>query len=297
MTSLVLALPGNEEAAVEISRRTGSESGRVAVRRFPDGETSFRLLSDPRDRPVVLVCTLDRPDEKMLPLLFAAATARDLGARSVGLVAPYLAYLRQDRRFQPGEAVTSALFAQLLSGAMDWLVTVDPHLHRYHGLEEIYSIPAWVVHAAPLLSSWIKANVREPVVLGPDAESAQWAEEVARGAGAPVAILEKTRRGDRDVEVSVPDSGPWRERTPVLVDDIISTGRTMIAAVRALRLAGCPPPVCLGVHAVFAPGAHEELLESGASRVVTANTIRHPSNDVSVDGLLAQEVTSLEVDS
>jgi hypothetical protein len=83
-----------------------------------------------KDRDIVLVCTLNDPDSKTLALLFAARNAKELGARSVGLVAPYLGYMRQDRRFREGEAITSAHFAALVSSSFDWLVTVDPHLHR-----------------------------------------------------------------------------------------------------------------------------------------------------------------------
>jgi phosphoribosylpyrophosphate synthetase len=86
----------------------------------------FHLTS----RTVVLACSLARPDEKTLPLLFAADAARDLGAAKVLLAAPCLAYLRQDRRFHAGEAVTSRSYAALLSRAFDALVTADPHLHR-----------------------------------------------------------------------------------------------------------------------------------------------------------------------
>ena len=107
----------------------------------------------------------------------------------VGLVAPYLAYMRQDRRFKPGEAVTSREVAQLLSGAFDWLVTVDPHLHRYTSLAEIYRIPTHVTHAAPLISQWIKANVPRALVIGPDSESEQWVSAVASEAGAPFTVL------------------------------------------------------------------------------------------------------------
>ena len=168
----------------------------------------------------------------MLPLLFAAATARELGASRVGLVAPYLAYMRQDRRFKPGEAVTSRQVARLLSDAFDWLVTVDPHLHRYSSLADIYSIPTHVVHAAPLIAEWIKANVTNPLIIGPDSESEQWVAAVASDVGAPYSVLEKVRHGDRDVEIRLKDLEQWKGRTPVLVDDIISTGRTMIEAVR-----------------------------------------------------------------
>ena len=117
--------------------------------------------------------------------------------------------------------------------------------------------------------------------------------EVARGAGAPWLVLEKVRRGDRDVSVSIPDPGSLHGRTPVLLDDIISTARTMMAAARHLAGHGIARPVCVGVHAVFAGAAHAELLAAGAGRIVTANTIRHPSNAIDVSGPLAEAVRNL----
>jgi ribose-phosphate pyrophosphokinase len=241
---LVIAMPGNEAMAQTLAGLLRSEIGEVELRAFPDGETYLRFVSDLSGRMLMIVCTLDRPNEKILPLLFAAAAARELGARQVGLVAPYLAYMRQDRRFKPGEAVTSRQVAQLLSKAFDWLVTVDPHLHRYGSLAEIYGIPTRVVHAAPLISQWIGVHVTKPVVIGPDSESEQWVSAVAKDAGAPYSILEKTRRGDRNVEISDRSLRDLEERTPVLVDDIISTGRTMIEAVRLIVKRGGTPPFC-----------------------------------------------------
>lgn len=286
MNAVVLALPGNETLAEGLAARLGAELGRVRLHRFPDGETYVRVETPLRGRDVALVCTLPRPDEKLIPLLFLAATVRDLGAARVGLIAPYLAYMRQDRRFREGEGVTSAYFARVLSSAVDWIVTVDPHLHRRTSLDEIYSIPSEVVHAAPYISAWVRDTVRRPVFVGPDEESAQWVREVADGAGAPFIVSRKTRRGDRDVEVTVPDVERWREYTPVLVDDIISTARTMIVTVRQLIAARLSAPVCVGVHAVFAPGAFEELRSSGASVIATCNTISHVCNAIDLTDAL-----------
>jgi ribose-phosphate pyrophosphokinase len=234
----------------------------------------------------VIACTLDHPDEKLLPLLFLADAARELGATAVGLVAPYLAYLRQDRRFREGEAVASRTFAAVLSGHLDWLVTVDPHLHRYSSLAEIYNVPATVVHAAPALADWITANVERPLVVGPDEESRQWVQDVAGRIGAPCVVLAKTRRGDRQVEVSVPDVGGHRDRTPIVIDDIVSSARTMVEAVGQLRAAGLGPPVCIGVHAVLAPGAEQAVLEAGARALVTTTTVRHPTNAIDIASLI-----------
>ena len=294
MKPLFLALPENDTLARTLAWECGGESGRLTLRRFPDGETYVRIESPVSGRAIVIVCTLHRPDEKILPLLFLAQTAADLGAVEIGLVAPYLAYMRQDRRFTEGEGVTSKYFARLLSTSVDWLVTVDPHLHRRSALDEIYDIPNIVVYAAPHVSGWIRTNVERPVLIGPDSESAQWVSAVAERAAAPYLVLEKIRRGDRAVEVSIPDVERWRDHTPVLVDDIISTAWTMIATVGHLKRAGLVAPICVGVHGVFAQGAYQELLDAGVARVVTCNTIPHPSNAIDLTAALADGIRSLQ---
>jgi len=291
--SLLFALPGNEAMAAALSEAAGADLGALDIHRFPDEETHLRFESDLRGRRAIFVCTLDRPDAKYLPLVFAAATARELGAERVGLVAPYLCYMRQDKRFTEGEAVSARLFASEISRHFDWLVTVDPHLHRLNALSAIYKIPARAVHAAPLISEWIEREIETPVVIGPDAESAQWAAEVAEDAHAPFAILEKTRRGDREVRVHLPDAARFAGHTAVLVDDIISTGRTMAETVSHLRAAGLDAPVCIGVHGVFAAGALEGLKKAGAGTIVTTNTIAHPTNAIDVTGLIAQSMRTM----
>jgi len=279
---IVFALPGNAPAAAALCSALAATAGAAVVRRFPDGESYVRLETEVRGRAVVLVCTLDRPDDKLVPLMLLAAAARDNGAASVGLVAPYLAYMRQDKQFHPGETVSARHVAGWLSGAFDWLVTVDPHLHRIARLEEVYSIPGSVVHAADSIAAWLRARGEKTVLIGPDEESAQWVADVAQRAQRPFIVLEKTRRGDRDVSVSVPDVARWRDHVPVLVDDIISTARTMIETVRQVRAAGLQAPWCIGVHAVFAQDAYADLQAAGAGKVVTCDTIVHPSNDIAV---------------
>ncbi len=253
----------------------------------------MRLGADVTDRTVVIVASLAQPDAKALPLLFAADAARDLGATRVLLAAPYLAYLRQDRRFNAGEAITSRTFAALVSTVFDAVATVDPHLHRYHSLGEIYRVPTRVVQSAPAIAAWIAANVDRPVLIGPDAESEQWVREVARGADAPFIVLQKIRRGDKDVEVSLPGTSALAGRQPVLIDDIVSSARTMIQAVANVRRVGLPPPVCIGVHALFCADAYDALLAAGPQRVLTCDTVPHASNAISVVPLLAAAVHDL----
>lgn len=253
---------------------------------YPDGESRFRLLDDVAGQRIVLLGNLHHPDRHALPLILLAETLRDLGAKEIILLAPYLSYMRQDKRFRDGEGITSRYFAKLLSGYFDGLITIDPHLHRYASLDEIYSIKSRVLHAAPVLADWVAREVDKPLLIGPDAESEQWVSQVAKGADAPFVVAEKIRHGDRSVEVHLPALSQWRDHTPVLVDDIISSGRTMIEAARALQAAGMPPAICVGVHAVFSDEDYHAL-QTKVAEVVTTDAIPHESNRISVAGLLA----------
>lgn len=283
---LLLPMPGNEALAANLARLGGHRLGRIETRRFPDGESYLRLLDDVVGLDVELVASLARPDAGFLALIFAADAARDLGAASVGLIAPYLAYMRQDSRFKPGEAISSRSFARLLSSSFDRLLTIDPHLHRYPALAALYTMPAQALQAAPLLADWIAAEVTAPLLVGPDAESEQWVAAVAARAGAPHMVLQKVRHGDRNVEITMPDLSAWRGHQPVLVDDIASSGRTLIEAAQLLTRQGLPRPVCAVVHALFAEDAYAQL-QVAASRIVSCDTVRHPSNAIPVAALLA----------
>lgn len=286
---LIIALPGNEPLAKDLAGAIGGEIGQIETREFPDGETYLRFVTNPAARSLVIVCTLAYPNNKILSLLFAAAAAREIGASKVGLVSPYLAYMRQDRRFKFGEAVTSQEVARLLSDAFDWMITVDPHLHRYESLAEIYSIPARVVHAASLISQWIKRNVSKPIIVGPDSESEQWVSKVANEIDAPFTILEKIRQGDRKVEIRIKNADRLNLHTPVLVDDIISTGRTMIEATRLIVANGFSAPFCVAVHGIFADKA-DEILSSSGAHVVTTNSVPHKTNEIDITNLLSGHI-------
>lgn len=287
---LVLPLPGSEAFSARLAGAGGFELGGLEFRRFPDGERYLRIDVDPKGRPVDIVCA--NADEHFLTLAFVADALRDLGASEVTLVAPYLGYMRQDARFRPGEAVTSRTFARLVSCIVDRLITVDPHLHRFSHLDELYEIPCVALRAAPLISEWIAREVANPLIIGPDAESEQWAAEIASRCGVPYALLSKTRQGDRDVQIAMPDLGLHAGRQPVLIDDIASSGRTLIAASTELRKQGFPAPVCVVVHAIFGADAFSKA-SAGALRIASTDTVAHASNTISVAPLIAHALALL----
>lgn len=287
---VLFSIPGNELLCHSLTELLHIEQGEAIIRHFPDGETYVKVISNVYEKEAIIVCSLHHPDNKILPLYFLAKTLKEFRASSVTLVAPYLAYMRQDKRFSDGECISSNLFAELISGFVDKLITIDPHLHRRTSLNEIYSIHTSVLHASLLISKWIKENIDKPVLIGPDSESEQWVSEVALNAGAPYIILEKIRKGDRNVQVSVPQVKKYQSHVPVLVDDIISTAHTMIETIGHLKKAGMNPPVCIGIHPVMASRAYDKLIKAGADKIVTCNSITHPSNGIRVDELIADEI-------
>lgn len=290
MSALLFELSAAPGLAAALTAELNAEVGILSRRQFPDGETYLRFDTPVSGRDVILLCTLDRPDPKLAPLLFAAAAARGQGAKSVGLVAPYLAYMRQDKQFHPGEAVTSRTFARILSESVDWLVTVDPHLHRYRDLGAVYSIPAAAVSATEAIAAWVRANVDDPVIVGPDEESSQWADRIASLAGAKSIVLTKQRSGDYSVAIDGAALDHLRRGTPVIVDDIASSGRTIIETVRLLAEHGRASSVCAVVHPIFAGDSFRRLMEAGAGKIVSTNAVAHETNAIDISQPLAEAV-------
>lgn len=293
-------LPAAQNLVAILSARLTAEAvtlGNLTLRHFPDGETYLNILSAVEQQDIVVLCQLHQPNEKIIDLMLFAETAKQQGAKSICLLAPYLAYMRQDKKFQAGESITSRHVAAWLSERFDSIITIDPHLHRYHDLSEIYTIPNRVMHATDLIADYIRHNIVKPLVIGPDSESEQWANAVARRAGCDAIVLNKIRRGDRDVEVSLPKLEHYPDHQPILIDDIISTGKTMIeAAENIVNLKG-KAPICIGVHGVFSAGALAEMQAANIAQIITCNTIAHSTNAIDVTGLLAEAIIAIRNES
>jgi ribose-phosphate pyrophosphokinase len=290
---LVVAFPGNESLAAALCNRVEGTLAPLEMRRFPDGESYLRLDASCAGCTIVVACSLERPDDKLVRLGLLAAHLREQGARNCILVAPYLAYLRQDRAFHAGECVSARHVLAAMSSLFDGLVTVDPHLHRIEDLQAAMGIPVRVVHAAPQVGAWIRNEVPGALVIGPDEESRQWVAAAARVAGVPFAVLDKQRLGDRQVEITLPYGLQLAGRTPVIVDDIVSSASTMIAATQAMSRLATAAPVCVAVHAIFSGDAIGDLERAGAARIVSVNTIAHPTNRIDVAPAIGAAVADL----
>jgi ribose-phosphate pyrophosphokinase len=271
-----------------LAHAVGAALGRavaeVEVHRFPDGESRVRVRARAGE-PAVLVRSLHDPNAKLVEVLLAADALRRAGAGPLTLVAPYLGYMRQDAAFAPGEPVSQRVIGRVLGEAFERVLCVEAHLHRVKALADVFPCDAASLPAAPALAAWL-GGAGAPLLVGPDEESEPWVSELAERAGLRACAAAKRRRGDREVEISLPTLGRGAEHA-VMVDDIVSTGATLAALARALAAAGVRRVEALVVHAVFAPGAEQALAAAGVARVATTDTIAHPTNQLSVAPLLA----------
>lgn len=289
-TRLLLCFDDEQTSGARIANAAGMTLARVERHQFPDGEIRLRL-PDVLPERVVVLRTLDHPNEKLLELLLLARTARQLGARHLTLVAPYLAYMRQDVAFAPGEAVSQRIVGRFLADLFDAVITVDPHLHRVATLQEAVPVPdAIVLSGAPLLSDLVAGRRQRPLLVGPDEESAQWIAQAAARHGFDHAVCRKVRHGDRDVEIALPEINA-AGRAVVLLDDIASSGHTLAHATRLLLAAGAASVDVAVTHALFAGDALQVILDAGVGEVWSTDCIAHPSNAVSMAPLIAAALT------
>jgi len=275
---------GNQAFAKELCKATDWPGFLIETHQFPDGESLIRVHPKPGRKAFVL-CSLDNPNEKIFETLCAADALRRAGAKRVGLIVPYLAYLRQDKVFHEGEPISQRVIAKVLGESFDEVVTLEAHLHRIRKLSEVFPCKAVSISAAPAIAQWVRKNVPKALLVGPDEESEPWIRAISRLSNLPYVVGQKTRVGDRRVRISFPDA--IEETTAIIVDDIASSGVTIAVAAKALAKCGVDEIHCAIVHPIFERGALRRIQSAGVVELVSGNTIVHGSNAMSMSGLIA----------
>nr|WP_275588107.1 phosphoribosyltransferase family protein [Oceanisphaera litoralis] len=153
-------------------------------------------------------------------------------------------------------------------------------------MAEIYTVPSTVVQAAPLLASWLGERQEPLLLVGPDAESEQWVAQIAARSGHDYVVGSKVRSGDRQVAVRLPDLSAWRRHTAVIIDDVISSGQTVLRCLQALHAQGLNKVDCAAIHGLFADHIEQQLTNNGLRRLITTNAIAHSSNAIDLSPLL-----------
>jgi len=273
--------------AAAFARVVGAEYRDIVVHVFPDGESRVTVPGHAR-RPAIYR-SFDRPNDKLIEVLFAASVLSKVGASQIALVAPYLPYMRQDISFHEGEAVSQKIVAGLLAQSFDWFVSVDPHLHRVLSLDAVFGKPALALTAAGIMGRHFKERVvANAVVVGPDIESGPLVAAFAEACGAPHVTALKERHGDRDVVISLPKQADMAGRSVAIVDDVISSGATIQALAGLLKAAGAESIDVYVTHALFDGAAAQMMTRAGVSRIFSSDSIVHESNAIPLAPILAE---------
>jgi ribose-phosphate pyrophosphokinase len=289
---MIITTCGNSVAiAKKLAKRLKAKYSPLTMTSFPDGDIYMKYNTPVKGKKVVIVQSFQPcSDASLFHLVFAAETAKQLGAKKVILVAPYLAYMRQDKRFNAGECISSKVMAKLINNSFDKLITIDPHIHRYKSLKDIFTIPAKNLTANKLIADYVGKNFNNEVILGPDWESYQWAEEIAKSIHVDCTVLEKKRYSSRKVAVKMIKPIPIKGKNVIIVDDIISTGHTIAEAAKEAKKMGAKSVIAIGVHGLFVENGIDKLRKAGVDKIVTTNCIEHKTNKIDVTELLYKEV-------
>ena len=287
MKTVVFGGEGSEKFARTLARRIRAKYAEPVVTFFPDGELKMKIPEDVKRKHAVFVYSFHpNPNKILIEALFALGAAKQLKARKITLVLPYMGFLRQDKMFHRGEAMSNRIVANLLSRA-DKVITMDPHLHRISSLKQIFKTRTKRVTATGVIAEHIKKKHKNAIIMGPDEESAQWISAVAIKARAESIVLKKKRYSSRKVKIVVKSKIPLKGKKVVLVDDIISTGHTLIEPIKQLKRMGVKSVTCIGVHGIFVENALKKLKKLGA-RVETTNTIQNPAAKIDVTKTFAE---------
>jgi len=289
---IVVGCSHGMHVAKKIATKAKRKYSELFVERFPDNELHIRFKTGVKGKKVVLVQSFySDVDSCIVEVMLAAGAAKEMGARSVCLMAPFFPYMRQDKMFNPGEAASIHILGKVFSNVVDEIFILDPHLHREKTLGHIFSIPAHRLSANPLICEYIRKNVKNALIVGPDWESYKWARKTASMLKCESTILQKDRLSSRKVKVKFKHKINVKGKNIVLVDDMISTGGTLVRTIEGLKKIGVEKFTCIAVHGIFCEGAYRKLKKTGA-KIVCSNSIPNNAGKLDIAGLFSVKLIS-----
>lgn len=257
----------------------------LETRKFPDGERYIRIGRDVGQEAVVIQSTGYPQDQNLMELFLILKTLKRMDVEHIKVVIPYFGYGRQEKRFKSGEAVSAAVIAELIQAAgASEIFSVNLHEDGICGL---FDIPAYNLSAMPLIANHIGEKFENPIIVAPDKGALLFAEEIATILGCECDHLEKTRISPNQVETEAKDLDV-KGKDAIIIDDIISTGGTIVNASNILRQHGASKVVVSCVHPILVEDALLKIFASGVDDVIGTDTLRSDVSVVSVAPLVAE---------
>lgn len=281
---MIIGGSSSQKLAANIAREMGDVLCPLESRKFPDGERYIRIKGDVEDGVVVVQSTGYPQDENLMELFLILKTIHRMGVKKIKTVIPYFGYGRQEKSFNYGEAVSAEVVCQLIEFAGASSI-YSVNLHE-QSICDLFSVPACNLSAMPPIADYVTDNVEDPVIIAPDKGALGFAQEVASILNCESDYLEKVRLSPEKVDTK-PKNLDVEGRDVVIVDDIISTGGTIVNACNILKQHQARRIVVSCVHPVLVGDALLKIFAAGADDVVGTDTLKSEVSNVSVASLVA----------
>ncbi len=285
----VIGGPASQSLAKNLANKLDANYIKADVRIFPDGESKITIRGKPTGKSIVVQSVYPPIDSNFIQALSLISKAKETSSQ-VFAVIPYLCYMRQDKEFLPGEIVTSAVIAKMLKAVgVNKIVTVDIHSKL---AIKYFDVPLRNVSAIPKLASFFKKmKLKDPIVVAPDLFWAPQARQFAKILGTESVAINKQRdRKTGELEIRQPQKKNFEGRDIILVDDMISTGGSIVKATEYLKRQNCGRIYAACTHALLVGNAEKKIRDAGVLKIISANTIPGKTNAVDVSDILAKSL-------
>lgn len=279
---------GDSDLAKRISSRIKASYLKIETRVFPDGESKITFTGKPKHKKLIVVYSTHPPvDTNFIRLLSIISKAKEFSS-DITVITPYLGYARQDREFLPGEVITMKVMAKLFKAVgVKKLIVVD--VHSMIGLKH-FKFPTKNISAIPELVKFTKKlKIKNPLVISPDAGGKDRAKDFAKLLGTEFIFLDKKRdRNTGQVKIVSKNISIVKDRNLILVDDMISTGGSIIKASKFLKTQKCKRIFVACTHALLINNAERQIKKAGVTKIISTNTVPGKTSTVDVSGIIAK---------
>ena len=288
---MIIGGSASQDLAAHVAEELNDDLCYVETKKFPDGERYLRVDGEIDDEVTVIQSTGYPQDENLMELLFLISNLKDLGAKKVRVVVPYMGYARQEKRFHDGEAVSAKIVANLIQSAgADEFITFNK---KKKCVLDFFDIPTTNISAMGAIAEYIDEKIDEkPLIVAPDKGAYPFAQEIAEILDCECTYLSKVRLGPDKVETRIVDvEGSSDETVNVdsvkgkkafIIDDIIATGGTIVNAVKILKEYGAKSVDVCCVHPILVNGATMRIYAAGANSLISTNSLSADSSRVSL---------------
>ena len=290
---MIIGGSASQDLAAHVAKELGEELCYVETKKFPDGERYLRIDGEIADEVTVIQSTGYPQDENLMELLFIIANLKDLGAKKVRAVVPYMGYARQEKRFNPGETISAKIICELIQAAgADEFITFN--IHEACVLN-FFDIPARNLSAMPAIAEFLdKSDADNMLIIAPDKGAYGFAQEMSEIIGCDCTYLTKVRLGPDKVETKIVDVRCDSEsentvnvdsvkgKHAIIIDDIIATGGTIVNAINILKQYGASSIDVCCVHPILTNNGATRIYAAGANKIIGTNSLSSDTSRVSL---------------